>query len=76
MRTVRRFRPVLDCMPARIAPSTMATLNPVPPPIMPTPIMPPPVMVATIGDPTTTSTGDGSTTIISDPTGPTTGTIC
>jgi hypothetical protein len=63
-------------MPARIAPSTMTILSPAPPPITPPPIMPPPVVVASIGDPTTTSTGNGSTTIISDPTGPTTGNIC
>ena len=71
MRTVRRFRPVLDCMPARIAPSTMPFINPFQPPIMPHP-----VIVVSIGDPTTTSTGEGSTTIHSDPTGPATGTIC
>jgi hypothetical protein len=49
----------------------MAAFGTVPPPITPTPIM-----AASIGDPTTTSTGDGSTTIISDPTGTSTGTVC
>ena len=71
MRTARRFRPVLDCMQARVAPSAMAVIGPVPPPTTP-----PPIMVATIGDPTITATGEGSYPILPDPTGPSTGNIC
>jgi hypothetical protein len=72
MRMSRHFRPAFECMPARIAPSTTTVIGPVPPPTTP-----PTVTLASIGDPTTTSSGEGSFPIIlAQPPGPAPAPVC
>ena len=71
MRTSRRFRPAFEFMSARIAPSTVAAIDPTEGGSTPDPT---PIVDPT--DPTTAPTGSGSGGVIISP-GPTTiGNLC
>jgi hypothetical protein len=64
MRTSRRFYPVLNCMPTRIAPSSVALVAP---PIIATPTNA--VAMDSTGDPGTNPSGNGTYPIIFTPPG-------
>jgi hypothetical protein len=74
MRSLRRFRPSIDCLQARIAPSAIG-------PVAPVASGPAHIMTAMdeTGSPGSEGTGDGSYQIIMTPPGggaPSTSTVC